>query len=176
MISTQIRSARLRRRRRERREQGQRRRGRRARLGAVDEHYLAARAGNGQPLPVQLDPADLRVVERLATVHPLDDAVLLPEPSEELGPLAELRNERLDPRVRSPPRMPHPERRDQAGPVPLPGAKDLPDLGVEEDEARHVPLLGWAPLESYEQGRGGRVPGEQVEPGPDDEGRQWIDG
>ena len=68
------------------------------------------------------------------------------------------------------------ERRDEAGPVPPAGAEEVVDLGIEEDEARHVPLCGRPSLETAEEGRCGRVPREQVEPGPDDEGRQRLDG
>ena len=80
------------------------------------------------------------------------------------------------PRTRPPPRVPDAERRDEPGAVPAVHAEELPDLSVQEDQARHVPLAGSPPLEAAEQGRCGRVPREQVEPGPDDEGRQRLDG
>ena len=76
----------------------------------------------------------------------------------------------------SPSPVPDTERRDEAGPAPAAGAEEVVDLGIEEDEARHVPLFGRPPLETGEQRRCGRVPREQVEPGPDDEGRQRLDG
>src|SRR5262249_52042286 len=40
----------------------------------------------------------------------------------------------------------------------------------------HVPFVRWPPLETTEQRGCGRVPREQVEPRPDDEGRQRLDG
>ena len=72
--------------------------------------------------------------------------------------------------------IPDTERRNEAGPVPAAGAEELSDLGIEEDEARHVPLFGRPPLEATEQRRCGRVPRQQIEPRTDDEGRQRLDG
>src|SRR4029077_7004600 len=150
-------SARLGRRGREGREQGQRRRRPRPRLRAVEHKHLPARAGNGQSIPVELDYADVRVVERLATFHPLHDAVLLPELFEDRRSLDEVGNERLDarPGVASP--VPDAERRDEARPAPPACVEEVVDLGVEEDETRHVPLCGGPPLETGEQGRCGRI-------------------
>ena len=76
----------------------------------------------------------------------------------------------------SPRPIPDAERRDEAGAVPPACAEELADLGVEEDEACHVPLFGRPPLETGEQRRRRRVPRQQVEPRPDDEGRQRLHG
>ncbi len=102
--------------------------------------------------------------------------MLIPEPPEDGRALDELGDERLDALVGLSLRVADTERGHEAGPVPPAGEEEVPDLGIEKDQARHVPLLGRPPFEAAKQSGCGRVPREEVEPGSDDECGQWLDG